>query len=333
MLQPKHNISWLIDDMSSVEVGGQLNKLKIEIPLPSDIGHGHSEHLHLPGGILVIQSKLFFNRTNNNLLPPKLPYGIFETQFPSVVLFIHIVHKGEMEMISKTTGQAAIRTAGTNLFAMFDQFTLEQNIHTKEDLAYTGIAIPQETLNSLVGDELYKQLLKALMLSESGDPHANVINVPKSISMHLQNSLPDSLQQNLRALHAKSQILQYLSDIILHLNAKDKPLITEEPSIIADELYHYLINLEGATPTLMDLAKKFGINAIKLNNEFSKKYGESIYSFIINLRLSQAKQALTSSKTPMKIISARIGYSNVNNFIAAFKKKYGITPGALRNKR
>lgn len=29
----------------------------------------------------------------------------------------------------------------------------------------------------------------------------------------------------------------------------------------------------------------------------------------------------------MKIIAARIGHSNVNNFIAAFKKKYGVTPG------
>lgn len=330
MLQPTHNIAWLIDDKSSVALGGQTDKLRIEIPLPPEIGHGYSEHLHLPGGILLIQSKLFFNRSNGKLLPPKMPYGIFETQFPSLVLFIHIVHKGEMEVISKITEQSVLRTSRSGMFAMFDKFLIEQHVDTKEDLAYTGIAIPQETLINLVGDDMYKDLLEALRLTESGSPYANEIDVPTTISMRLRDSLPNTLQKNLRVLHAKSKVLQYLSDIALHTTSKYNLVWSEESPVIAEQLYQYLINLEGDTPTLTDLAKKFGLNPIKLNSEFSKKYGESIYTFIINLRLSQAHQALTSSTIPMKVISSRIGYSNVNNFIAAFKKKYGVTPGVLR---
>ena len=332
MLQPTHNIAWLIDDKSSMAVGGQTDKLRIEIPLPPEIGHGHSEHLHLPGGILLIQSKLFFNRSNSKLLPPKIPYGLFETQFPALVFFIHIVHKGEMEMISKITEQSVLRTSRSGLFAMFDRYLLEQNVYTKEDLAYTAIAIPHETLINLVGDDMYRELLEALGLTESGSPYANEIDVPTAISMGLKNSLPNALQTNLRVLHAKSKVLEYLSDIALHTTSKYNVVRSEESPVITEQLYQYLLNLEGDTPTLTDLAKKFGLNPIKLNSEFSKKYGQSIYTFIINLRLSQAHQALTSSKIPMKVISSKIGYSNVNNFIAAFKKKYGITPGALRNK-
>lgn len=330
MIQPEHNISWLIDDKSSTVFGGQTDKLKIEIPLPPEIGYGYSEHIHLPGGILLVQSRLFFKRNSKVPLPPKLPYGIFKSQFPSIVLLVHIVHKGKMECISKITEQVALRSSKTTLFQIFDKFNMEQNVYTKEDLAYTSIAIPQETLKSLVGDDLHRELLKSLRLSELGNPYANEINLPISITRQLKESLSDTLQKNLRALYAKSKILQFLLDVSLHSSLSNNLLETEETQIIAEKLYYYLINLDGDVPTLIDLAKKFGMNSIKLNNAFSTKYGESIYAFIMNLRLSQAHQALTSSTVPMKIISSRIGYSNVNNFIAAFKKKYGITPGSLR---
>jgi len=34
----------------------------------------------------------------------------------------------------------------------------------------------------------------------------------------------------------------------------------------------------------------------------------------------------------MKVLAARLGYSHVNHFIAAFKKKFGYPPGSLRKK-
>jgi len=32
----------------------------------------------------------------------------------------------------------------------------------------------------------------------------------------------------------------------------------------------------------------------------------------------------------MKTLAHKIGYSHVNHFITAFKKKFGVTPGSLR---
>ena len=70
--------------------------------------------------------------------------------------------------------------------------------------------------------------------------------------------------------------------------------------------------------------------ASKLNQSFIKKYDQSIYSFLTNQRLDQAHEALLKTGIPMKILAHKIGYSHVNHFITAFKKKFGVTPGSLR---
>jgi AraC-like DNA-binding protein len=60
------------------------------------------------------------------------------------------------------------------------------------------------------------------------------------------------------------------------------------------------------------------------------EYGESIFSFLTNYRLEQARMAIEKSGQPLKVIAHRIGYSHVNHFITAFKRKYNYTPGSLR---
>lgn len=329
MKQPNHNISWLINDNLETSLGGQTEKLRIEIPIPAKIGSGFSEHLHLPNGILLIHTKLFFNRTNKSL-PHKIPYGTFESAFPTDVFFSHVIHKGSIEMLSRTSGQLVTRESKTNMFSFANSFNIEQHIYSQENLSYTVIAIPKSTLINLVGHDMFKKLFKVLGLYDLPNRTAIEIAIPMYISNILKNILPLTLHNDLRVLHAKSKVLQYLTDVSLYLNSNIIFLDSDESLEIAEELYIYLTTLEGSTPTLSELAKKFGTNAIRLNNIFSKKYNESIYSFIINFRLSQAHHAITSTRISLKTISFRIGYTNVNNFTAAFKKKYSINPGALR---
>jgi AraC-like DNA-binding protein len=35
----------------------------------------------------------------------------------------------------------------------------------------------------------------------------------------------------------------------------------------------------------------------------------------------------------MKVLAERLGYSHVNNFIHAFSKRFGYSPGSLRHRR
>lgn len=84
---------------------------------------------------------------------------------------------------------------------------------------------------------------------------------------------------------------------------------------------------------LSEIALKFGRSARALNEEFIQEYGESIFSFITNQRLEEARLAIMNSDISLKKLAQRLGYSHVNNFSAAFTRKYGYGPSKLRNGR
>jgi len=51
---------------------------------------------------------------------------------------------------------------------------------------------------------------------------------------------------------------------------------------------------------------------------------------LTNYRLEQARLAIEKGRQPLKVIAYKVGYSHVNHFITAFKRKYNCTPGSLR---
>ena len=90
------------------------------------------------------------------------------------------------------------------------------------------------------------------------------------------------------------------------------------------------MGLEGKFPTIDSLSAQFGRSAHSLNDEFKSEYGESIFNFILNHRLNSAHEAIKNTNVPLKQLADKLGYTHVSNFRAAFKNKFGYSPGKLR---
>lgn len=69
-----------------------------------------------------------------------------------------------------------------------------------------------------------------------------------------------------------------------------------------------------------------------LNSEFTAAYGQPVMEFITGYRFQRARTTIQNTTIPLKVLAELLGYSHVNNFINAFRKKYGYPPGALRKK-
>jgi AraC-like DNA-binding protein len=82
--------------------------------------------------------------------------------------------------------------------------------------------------------------------------------------------------------------------------------------------------------TIACLSKKSKLNTFKLKNGFKLLYGESLYLFLQNKRLSQAIQMLSNSEESIQSIAEQCGYGYATNFIAAFKRKYKVKPTDFR---
>lgn len=63
---------------------------------------------------------------------------------------------------------------------------------------------------------------------------------------------------------------------------------------------------------------------------FHAKVGQTPYAYLTNLRLQAAHRMLGNSDLSVGQVGAACGYPIASNFSAAFKKKYGVPPTAIR---
>lgn len=101
-------------------------------------------------------------------------------------------------------------------------------------------------------------------------------------------------------------------------NEKDARKLKEAREIL-------LQNLDNP-PVLKELSDMTGLSEYKLKEGFKQVYGTTVYGFILDKKLEIAREKLEKGEMQVKDIASEIGYENPSHFIAAFKKKYGITP-------
>ena len=94
--------------------------------------------------------------------------------------------------------------------------------------------------------------------------------------------------------------------------------IKQAKEIIIDEMNN--------PPGLQELAKQVGLNIKKLKSGFKEYYGSPVFTFLLNYKMELAKTLLIEQQFNVNEIASKLGYSTSSHFIAAFKKKYGITP-------
>lgn len=82
--------------------------------------------------------------------------------------------------------------------------------------------------------------------------------------------------------------------------------------------------------TLRQLATLSGLNTDKVVKGFKHLFGTTLFAYITNLRLEQARELILAGGLPISQISLQAGYKNPQHFSTAFKRKFGYLPSLLR---
>lgn len=92
------------------------------------------------------------------------------------------------------------------------------------------------------------------------------------------------------------------------------------------------INTNYKEPIVLDdLGKLFHKNPAYLCSLFSKAVGNTLFEYITNVRLNNAKKLLRTSNLKVSEICKQVGYENQKYFNQVFKKNIGTTPGSYRS--
>lgn len=81
------------------------------------------------------------------------------------------------------------------------------------------------------------------------------------------------------------------------------------------------------------VAKELDISPSYLSRIFKKYRHAAIPTYILNYRLEKSKEMLTETNKSISQISSAVGFSSNSYFGVLFRKQFGLTPGAFREKR
>ncbi len=85
--------------------------------------------------------------------------------------------------------------------------------------------------------------------------------------------------------------------------------------------------------SIESLSLEFHISATKLKEDLKAVTGYSVKRFVMHHRLRRAFVLLENTRFSLAEIALQCGFSGESHLIRAFKKEFGMTPGAFRKNR
>lgn len=140
----------------------------------------------------------------------------------------------------------------------------------------------------------------------SGFPLASLEELPKSF----QAAQKEMLEQNFRAIHRLTDLedARRMHDIVAFV----------------DEHYTEEVSLDK-------LSTRFFLSREHISRRFKQEKGMTLSSYVIQLRVNQAKKWLSETDEKVYSIALKLGYQDENYFSKLFKKIVGMTPLEYRN--
>lgn len=90
-----------------------------------------------------------------------------------------------------------------------------------------------------------------------------------------------------------------------------------------------LVETMQQPPSLEGLAQQVGLNVRKLSNGFRRFYGATVFGFLQEYRLEQAYKLIASGEMSVSETAHHVGYGAAH-FATIFRKRFGVSPSALR---
>jgi AraC-like DNA-binding protein len=140
--------------------------------------------------------------------------------------------------------------------------------------------------------------------------------------------------EGLRKQYFENKVNDYLFEILIKtfsekpasvkISAEENEAVFNARDLIKADLTKHL--------SIKEISRIVRLNEFKLKNGFKEKFRAGIFEYLLQERMATARQLIIETNKPMKEIASLTGFNQITNFITAFKKYFGHTPGELRRK-
>ena len=209
-----------------------------------------------------------------------------------------------------------------------DERVLKFDIHIEPTLFETLVGEQFETLPPCL-----RRITQQPQLSQEQFRHMQLTTAAMQSAIHQILHCP--YQGLTRWLYWESKVLELIA---LRLDSVSQhPPATQVTSVLQpediDRIYHakdILTQHLDNPPSLVDLARQVGLNDCTLKRQFRQVFGTTVFGCLHHYRMEQARTLLLENQLSINAIARTVGYTNPCSFSTAFRKKFGVSPRAMR---
>jgi AraC-like DNA-binding protein len=274
--------------------------------------------------ITALENDFSVIRIKNDLDLPKTLQHPVDQEF----IQFHFCSKGQMNFSFNQGNYNFPLSDGHSMLLFNPQKTLPIDLELAPQTWLVSILISVTRFHSLFSSDA--DHISFLSTENSSKKYYDTLPFTSSIAVVLSQVLQAKVHDSMKELYFKGKVYELLS---LYFNKSEDPSLEQCPFLVDEENVQKIrrakdIILERMTdpPSLENLSLEIGLSLKKLKEGFKQLYGDTVYSYLLDHKMEDARRMLDSQKFNVNEVSLKLGYSTASHFIAAFKKKYGTTP-------
>ncbi|MDU2123895.1 MAG: AraC family transcriptional regulator [Clostridium celatum] len=190
--------------------------------------------------------------------------------------------------------------------------------------AINNLALANKSLPKLNGDDSNPTYYKIMNLNNN-----------KSVILYYLNTLVHEVEEKQVNYELACKSILTLFIIYISRNTESTLLIADNPeklNIECVKIKNYIDSHYSENITLDILSNLSYVNKFHLVHLFTKQMGISPINYLINKRIEESKNLLTTTNYSIRDISTIVGFSNSSYFSQMFKKFTGDSPRTYKNK-
>ena len=317
-MQIKLQINKQITQLEQMAKHFNIAPIDNRLEIPKSLGKGFVQYYELPYDIQVHHYQYNLSQRIEVQGQNEIDNGLY-------MININLSNR----ILQKEIGDQAVnmsKSGGSGTFFYSPGYHSKGHNDLNVDFEVVFFAFPKSTLN-LLGTSDFLVGLSAL----------EKFCIYDELNDQNEKDLKSALQlnpQKLNKMVINGKLLSVVGSIIEQFAIrKEKPstklnLVDIERQFKVKEVL--LSHIYGNPPNLQTLAEMVHISPTKLKTDFKSIFGKSVYQYYLARKMEVAKTLIQENKNTITEIGYQLGYSNISQFSAQFKKQFGMNPSKLQ---
>jgi AraC family transcriptional regulator, transcriptional activator of the genes for pyochelin and ferripyochelin receptors len=245
---------------------------------------------------------------------------------------ISFVVSGTVRTIHHGLTDYIFESPGKNHLELVHEGRETEDRSADDRITKVRVGIQTETLRQMSGGSVstLPKELRLLVEEQEVPPFYRLETTTPEMQVILQQILHCPYQDWTQQFYLESKALELLILWLAQASKRDQvPEFCNLSSGDVDRVHQareILMQHLEHPPSLIELARKVGLNDYKLKRGFRQLYGTTVFGYLHTQRMEKARMLLMNQQMKITDVAHAVGYASLPSFSLAFRKQFGVSP-------